>query len=187
MPCPYRRPAVHRSGAASGKPVAVMTYTARCPIKTPRSIKIPLARAGCGRGAGGEDVPPLPTGLCITHMSRCVRPDCKRSPWRRLPACVEASSPPPAGAPWPLVCRREACATPATDALRCCPGFPAMMYRVGQNVRARMVKPARYALHPRRPRGPQSNRCHPPVITSTAGAAAWLPHSKRCVTGNTGR
>ncbi len=39
-----------------------------------------------------------PAGLCITHMSRCVRPGCKRSPWRRLLACVQAFSPPPAGA-----------------------------------------------------------------------------------------
>jgi hypothetical protein len=34
--------------------------------------------------------PPYPAlaGLCITLMSRCVRSGCKRSPWRRLPACV---------------------------------------------------------------------------------------------------
>jgi len=39
----------------------------------------------------------VPAGLYITHMSPCVRSGCKRSPWRGLPACVEASSPPPSG------------------------------------------------------------------------------------------
>ncbi len=85
--------------------------------------------------------------------------------------------------------RLLASATPATDALRYCPGFPAMMYGVGQNVIVRMGKPARYALHTRRPRGPHSNRCHPPVIVSTAGAAAWLPHATprdTCMTSGSG-
>ncbi|GIV93669.1 MAG: hypothetical protein KatS3mg056_2378 [Chloroflexus sp.] len=59
---PYQRPALHRSGAASGKPVAVMTYTARYPIRTPRSIEMPLSRAGRRRGAGGKGVPPPPAG-----------------------------------------------------------------------------------------------------------------------------
>jgi hypothetical protein len=40
----------------------------------------------------------LPAPLCVTHMARCVRPGCKCSLWRRLPACVEASPPPPSGA-----------------------------------------------------------------------------------------
>jgi hypothetical protein len=35
---------------------------------------------------------PVPSGLCITHISRCVRPGCKHSPWRGLPAHVPASS-----------------------------------------------------------------------------------------------
>ncbi len=41
---------------------------------------------------------PASSGLCITHMSRCVRADCKRSSWRGLPIRVKVSSPPPAGA-----------------------------------------------------------------------------------------
>jgi len=50
-----------------------------------------------------------PAGLlCITHMSRCVRPGCKCSTWRRLPACVEAFLSTFVGCrPWPLVRRHE--------------------------------------------------------------------------------
>ena len=47
---------------------------------------------------GGGDKSVSPLGLCITHMSRCVRSGSKRSLWRRLPACVQVSPPPPAGA-----------------------------------------------------------------------------------------
>ncbi|GIV93508.1 MAG: hypothetical protein KatS3mg056_2217 [Chloroflexus sp.] len=155
------------------------THNPPFPPRSPHPSDVKRAHAP-PVGAGSE---PAPTGLSITHVSRCVRSDGKRSPWRLL--VVQASSLRASILAtavrcwsWPLVCRLLACATPATDALRCCPGFPAMMYRVGQNVIVRMVKPARYALHTRRSRGPHSNRCHPPVIASTAGAAAWLPHSK---------
>ena len=46
-----------------------------------------LALPGCRSWASRRLALP---GLCITHMSRCVRLGCKHSPWRRLPACVEA-------------------------------------------------------------------------------------------------
>ncbi|GIV93340.1 MAG: hypothetical protein KatS3mg056_2049 [Chloroflexus sp.] len=178
-------PAAANDGRASGsQPVP----PSKGWVSTPGSAH--LRRAGLASSVSTRasrinpaSLAPAPRGLCITHMSRCVRPGCKRSPWR-LPvvqaSSLRASILATAGRcwPWPLVCSLLACATPATDTLRCCPGFPAMRYRFGQNVIVRMVKPARYALHTRRSRGPHSNRCHPPVIASTAGAAAWLPHSK---------
>jgi|DewCreStandDraft_5_1066085.scaffolds.fasta_scaffold01001_27 hypothetical protein len=58
------------------------------PPRASRRLALPVSRTRLA-SAGG---------LCITHMSRCVRSGCTRSPWRGLPARVDASLPPPSGA-----------------------------------------------------------------------------------------
>jgi|GEM_PF-2541545 hypothetical protein len=54
---PYQRPALHRSGAASGKSVAVMTYTARFLSGRPDPSKCPSPAPGVGEGPGVRAFP----------------------------------------------------------------------------------------------------------------------------------
>ncbi|GIV86768.1 MAG: hypothetical protein KatS3mg054_0797 [Chloroflexus sp.] len=101
--------------------------------------------------------------LCITHMSRCVMTGCTRSPWRRLPACVEVSSPSPADA----------------DRGRWCAGTNLVQHnRLRAGIACMSDRLADRHEHIQQSRDQDGERCDTHRIMSTAGAAAWLPHAK---------
>ena len=88
------------------------------------------------------------------------------TPWRRLPACVEASSPPPSSAGRWLVYRHE---SGATTRLRAGIAFTP----------DRLDGRHEHIQHPRDQDGERRTTRR---IVCTAGAAAWLPQSKPCDT-----
>ena len=97
---------------------------------------------------------------------------CKRSPWRGLPACVEASSPLPSG----------------TGRGRWCAGTNLVQYnRLRAGIACMSDRLADRHEHIQQSRDQDGERYATRRIASTAGAAAWLPHAKRRDKGNGGR
>ncbi len=153
---------------------------ARYALPITRILHCPRAGAGWGSDNGRAPQPEagsarLRRAWCQYHCWSYALPTCHAtlgrtasapysgSPWRRLPACVQASSPPPFGAGRGRWC----VGTNLVQHNRLRTGNACMPGRLDDRHE-----------HIQHPRDQDGERYATRRIVSTAGAAAWLPHSK---------